>query len=141
MQDNRFNNDAFILNLFDNKIYIIQVKVNGLKSTWKLEFQSNVFDDIRNKFVSAYSILTSNNWLQQTKIYFQSCQLMFRSIKDGLALQLNKLESPWPNDALCQIWLKLALTVVLEKKSKLWKVYRQTTGNQKNSLELSAQVS
>ena len=30
------------------------------KSTWKLEFQSNVFDDVRNKFVSAYCIVTSN---------------------------------------------------------------------------------
>ena len=36
MQDNRFNNDAFILNLFDNKIYIIQVKVNGLKINLKI---------------------------------------------------------------------------------------------------------
>ena len=30
------------------------------KSTWKLEFQSNVFEDIRNKFVSAHCIVTSN---------------------------------------------------------------------------------
>ena len=31
MQDIRFNNDAHILNSFDDKIYIIDVKVNGLK--------------------------------------------------------------------------------------------------------------
>ena len=30
------------------------------KSTWKLEFQSNVFDDIHNKFDSAHCIVTSN---------------------------------------------------------------------------------
>ena len=29
------------------------------KSTWKLEFQSNVFDDVRNRFVSAHCIVTS----------------------------------------------------------------------------------
>ena len=27
---------------------------------WKLEFQSNVFDDVRSKFVSAHCIVTSN---------------------------------------------------------------------------------
>ena len=30
------------------------------KSTWKLELQSNVFDDVRNKFVYAHWIVTSN---------------------------------------------------------------------------------
>ena len=30
------------------------------KSTWKLEFQSNVLDDVRNKFVSAHCIVKSN---------------------------------------------------------------------------------
>ena len=37
MQDNRFNNDAFIL--FDSTIYIIiDVKVNGLKINLKIGF-------------------------------------------------------------------------------------------------------
>ena len=30
-------------------------------------------------------------------------------LEKGGALHLNKLESPLPNDALCQVWLKLAL--------------------------------
>ena len=38
---------------------------------------------------------------------------------------VNKFESPSPIDALNQVWLKL---VVLEKKSKIEKVYRQTDG-------------
>ena len=29
-------------------------------------------------------------------------------LEKGLALHLNKLESPSPKDALCQVWLKLA---------------------------------
>ena len=33
----------------------------------------------------------------------------------GVALHLNKFESPLPGNTLCQIWLKLAL-LVLEKK-------------------------
>ena len=51
MQDITFNNNAFI---FDNKIYIKDVKVNGLK----INLKTNVFDDVRNKFVSAHCILT-----------------------------------------------------------------------------------
>ena len=51
MQDITFNNNAFI---FDNKIYINDVKVNGLK----INLKTNVFDDVRNKFVSAHCIVT-----------------------------------------------------------------------------------
>ena len=66
----------------------------------------------------------------------------------GMALHLNKLESPSPRDTLCQVWLKL-VQVFVEKKSKIGKVYkrknrrtyRQTTDDQKSSLELSDQVS
>ena len=37
-------------------------------------------------------------------------------LEKGRALHLNKLESPWTKDALCQVWLKLALWFFLEKK-------------------------
>ena len=55
----------------------------------------------------------------------------------GMVLHLNKLESPLPKDAFCQVLVKIDL-VVLEKL-KIGKVYRQTdkrtdrqmTGNQK----------
>ena len=46
----------------------------------------------------------------------------------GVALHLSKLESPSPRDILCQVWLKLA-QLVLEKKIKMLKVYRQTDGH------------
>ena len=45
MQDIRFNNDAFIyiLNLFDNQIYIIDIKVNGLKINLKFRVSIQCF--------------------------------------------------------------------------------------------------
>ena len=32
----------------------------------------------------------------------------YLSLETGVAFHLNKLEFPWPKDALCQVWLKLA---------------------------------
>ena len=65
----------------------------------------------------------------------------------SVALHLNKLESPSPRDTLCQVWLKLAQWSGEEDenvKSSLTDGRtdrRLTTGDQKSSLELSAQVS
>ena len=39
-------------------------------------------------------------------------------MEKGGVLHLNKLESPSPKDALCQVWLKLALKLVLEMRRK-----------------------
>ena len=44
-------------------------------------------------------------------------------LEKGGVLHLNKLESPSPKNAVCQVWLKL---VVLEKKMKMWTVNGQT---------------
>ena len=55
MQDIRFNNDAFTYWIY----LMIDVKVNGLKINLKIGV-SNVFNDFRNKFVSAHCIVTSN---------------------------------------------------------------------------------
>ena len=88
-------------------------------------------------------------------------KLLFRNYlpfeKSG-ALHLIKIESPSPKDALCQVWLKLAQWFWRRR----WKCEkftdrqtdgrtdgwtdrrtdrRWTTGDQKSSLELSAQVS
>ena len=55
-------------------------------------------------------------------------------LEKDVAVDLNIFESPSPKDSLCQVWLKLAL--VLEKKMKMWKVYRrtdrQTTDNRRS---------
>ena len=44
---------------------------------------------------------------------FKVCQCIFAilllsPLRKGMALHLNKLKSPSPKDALCQVWLKLA---------------------------------
>ena len=51
-------------------------------------------------------------------------------LEKGVALHLNKLFSSLSKDALCQFWLKLA-QLFPEKMMKMWKIYRQMTGNQK----------
>ena len=111
-------------------------------------------------------------WLKMAKWFWRRRFLdfvnvfsLFRnylSLEKGGALHLNKLESPSPKDALCQVWLKLAQWFW----RKRWKCEKftdgrtdgrtdrqrdgqterrtdrgQTKGVQKSSLELSAQVS
>ena len=49
----------------------------------------------RRRFLNIFNII----------LYFRYCLPLDR----GVALHLNKLESPPPKDALCQIWLKLAM--------------------------------
>ena len=41
---------------------------------------------------------------------------------------LNKLEIKSSKDALCQVWLKLAQWFCMEKKMKMWKVYKHMDG-------------
>ena len=48
------------MNLFDRKIYIIYVKLNGLKINLKIGVSIQCFDDVRNKFISANCIVTWN---------------------------------------------------------------------------------
>ena len=77
--------------------------------------------------------------------YFVNVFSLFRNylpLEKGGALRLYKLESPSPKDALCKLWLKLAQWFwrrrwKCEKFTDRWR----TTGDQKSSLELSAQVS
>ena len=53
-------------------------------------------------------------WFLLIRRYFKfvnvfSLFLYYLHLEKGLALHLSKLESPTPKDALCQVWLKLAL--------------------------------
>ena len=50
-------------------------------------------------------------WFWRRFFNFINVFLLYRyylSLEKGRALHLNKLESPSPKDALCQVWLKLA---------------------------------
>ena len=60
-------------------------------------------------------------------------------LEKSLALYL-KTFNPLHLKMLCVQFVAIG-SVVLEKKIKIWKVYRRTTGDQKSPLELSAQVS
>ena len=64
-------------------------------------------------------------------------------LEKGVALHLNKLESPSLKDALCWILVEIGL-VVREQKLKMWKSLQtdiQTKGDQKSLIKFSAQVS
>jgi hypothetical protein len=59
-----------------------------------------------------------------------SAFLLFRyylPFEKGDPLHLNKLESPFPKDDLCQVWLKLAQWFWRRRVENV-KVYRQTDG-------------
>ena len=43
-----------------------------------------------------------------SSMYFNYFVITYLPLVRGLALHLNKLESPLPRNALCQVWLKLA---------------------------------
>ena len=84
-----------------------------------------------------------------SSVYFS----LFRNylpLEKGRALHFNKLESPSPKNALCQVWLKLAqwfwrrrwkCEKFTDRQTDRRTDGRRTTGDQKSSLELSAQVS
>ena len=88
--------------------------------------------------------------------------LNYLPLEKGGALHLEKLESPSPKDALCQVWLKLAQWFWrrswksekftdgrtdrqtdrrTDRRTDRQTDRRRTKGEQKSSLELSAQVS
>ena len=55
--------------------------------------------------------LKLTQWFLRRILNFVNAFLLFHyhlSLEKGRALHLNKLESPLPKDALCQVWLKLA---------------------------------
>jgi hypothetical protein len=67
-------------------------------------------------------------------------------LEKGNPLHLNNLESPSPKDDLYQVWLKFAQWFWRRSRkckslqTDRWTGGRQTKGDQKSSLELSAQA-
>ena len=71
------------INTYDYIITLINLEKKPLLTSWELigsSFEQTVFSLIRNYLPS----------------------------EKGGDLHMHKLESPWPKDALCQVWLKLA---------------------------------
>ena len=70
--------------------------------------------------------------LEEQILTFVNVFLPFRNylyLEKGVALHSNKIESPLPKDALCQVLVEIDV-VVLKKKMKMWTLYRQTDGRQ-----------
>ena len=74
---------------------------------------------LSKKWVRSLSKLLSSSpknalaqWFQRRRCFsFLNVFLLVRNclpLEKGLTVQLNKIESPSPNNALCQVWLKLA---------------------------------
>ena len=64
--------------------------------------------------------------------------IIISPLEKGVDLLLKKLESPLPmQGCFLQNLVEISWPiVVLNKRIKLWKVYRQITGDQKSSLQL-----
>lgn len=56
------------------------------------------------------------------------CFCCYLPLEIGIVRHFNKLLFPLSESALCQIWLEFAHAVILEKRTKLWKVY-ENDGN------------
>ena len=59
------------------------------------------------------------------------------ALEKGRALHLNKLESPSPKDALCQVWLKLVQWLWKRRSFKFVNVFLQFGKGQSPSFELT----
>ena len=110
-------------------------QINLLRSKTKCRIIIN-----RHKNAVKQTLVLEKKILKFPKCVFSLFRYYLPLEKSG-ALHLNKLDSPSPKDALCQVWLKLAQWF-WRRRCKCEKFTdRRTTGDQKRSLELSAQVS
>ena len=73
----------------------------------------------KNALCQVWFKLAKRFWRRRFFLNILNRNLLFHYYlpsKKDVALHLNKLESPSPKDALCQVWYKLIGPVVLEKK-------------------------
>ena len=97
------------INTYDYIITLIKRRKNNIfnfmKIYWKLESPSP-------KDALCQDWLKLAQWFWRRRfLSFVNVFSLFRNylpLEKGGALHLNKLESPSPKDALCQVWLKLA---------------------------------
>ena len=89
------------------------------------------------------TIISEKKPLPATKTYdlysaFKSVYLIVTSSTRGMALYLNKLESPSPIDVLCQVWLNWPSGSGNEVQNVKSLQTDRHIGDQRISLELSA---
>ena len=73
--------------------------LSKLKSTLPEDAFTQVLAFLGNQFLRRRFLKNTNKF---------SIILNYLPFKEGVTLHLNKLESPLPSDALCQVWLKSA---------------------------------
>ena len=124
------------------KIRVMSMHVNKYIYTNKKQINASVKERPQTLLVPSEEICKRVLWNKHIEDH-----LLFQT--DKLKLSVEKM--PFVNSTLFRFYLCFVPSlleighVVLEKKIKLWNVYRRTdrrtTGDQKSSLELSAQVS
>jgi hypothetical protein len=121
------------------------VIISDLKTTWPL-----ICRILNYFYLRLISTKFASNWPAGSREDFKKineCLLILLSpLGNGIVLHLYYSESPLPKNDLCQLWVKLAKRFLRRsRKCKFLdvQIYGQTTdkGDQKTSLELSAQVS
>jgi hypothetical protein len=91
-------------------------------------------------YLNEIGLLFLENIKKKISEYLLSCYYL--PLRKGIALYLYNCESPLPKDDLCLPWLRLAQRFWRRsRKCKSLTDRRRSTGDQKSSLELSAQVS
>ena len=91
----------------------------------KLEFPSPK-DDLYQVWLKLAQWFWRRRFLKNFSVF-----LLFRyylPLEKGVALHLNKLESPCPKDDLCQVWLKLAQWFWRSQKCESLQTDRKTDG-------------
>ena len=95
-----------LINVFSRFRYHLPLKEDRAVHLNKLDSPS-----AKDNFCQVWLKLTQWFWrrrvLQIVNVFLQFHY--FLPLKKDRALHLNKLESPFPRDALCKVWLKLAL--------------------------------
>ena len=84
----------------------------------------------RPSLVEIGPLVLEEKILKHLSVYFRYFVIFSPWKRTWSFTSIWKSKFPLPKDALCQIWLKLAQYVVLEKKIKMWKACKHTDGGQ-----------
>jgi hypothetical protein len=137
--------DFFKISVYFYSITIISPWAGALSFIWTFFCDYLPFEEDLTLYLNKLEfLLPKDNFITFDWILKISVLILpfcyYLPLERGVPLHWNKFESPLPND-LCQVWLKLAKWLCRSRKCKtLRQTDGRTTGDQKSSLKLSAQV-